>query len=458
MLLIIVFAAINDYVWYSLHSSICILFLYLLFITCTHLSSHHSQHIIKTNTDENGFKCHMTSDSHLRQMKIFRENAGGLMDSFSREFEVSYLETLRRRHGTQRMNANNVYQEVIQDKHHVHMNSTKWSTLSDFVQYLGKKGLVIVEETERGWYVTYIERDPALLARQEALKKKTEADAREEKNAAERREMLRKEAAKALDRAGCNVERKASEIGNRKEGEKINMEMKLGGLGSGLSGGEKKKRKHNKISLLEEGEDDEDDGEDEGGLDITKQPGKAIALPKGNDKHAKSIHNEPFKAASKREPEQSSNKPTKEKDNDTTINKKHKSNNGDGNNTNKRKDYWLYRDIVVRIISKKLANGEYYKRKAIVDKVINKYTAEIEVLETSRKAKDGGDILRIDQDDLETVIPKEAGEKVRIVNGGYRGKKARVLKLNKKEYRAELKLVEDESVVVLDYEDFSKIA
>ena len=374
------------------------------------------------------------------------------MDSFSREFEVSYLETLRRRHGTQRMNANNVYQEVIQDKHHVHMNSTKWSTLSDFVQYLGKKGLVIVEETERGWYVTYIERDPALLARQEALKKKTEADAREEKNAAERREMLRKEAAKALDRAGCNVERKASEIGNRKEGEKINMEMKLGGLGGGLSGGEKKKRKHNKISLLEEEEDDDgdEDGED-GGLSDTKQPST-------KNKPASLIHNEPIKAASKREPEQSSDKATKKKETDAKNSKKHKSNNDDGSNTNKRKDYWLYRDIVVRIISKKLANGEYYKRKAIVDKVINKYEAEIEVLETSRRANDGGDILRIDQDDLETVIPKEAGEKVRIVNGKYRGKKARVIKLDKKEYRAELKLVEDESVVMLDYEDFSKIA
>ena len=387
------------------------------------------------------------------------------MDSFSREFEVSYLETLRRRHGTQRMNANNVYQEVIQDKHHVHMNSTKWSTLSDFVQYLGKKGLVIVEETERGWYVTYIERDPALLARQEALKKKTEADAREEKNAAERREMLRKEAAKALDRAGCNVERKASEIGNRKEGEKINMEMKLGGLGGGSSGGEKKKRMHNKISLLEEEEDDDgdEDGED-GGLSDTKQPSKGdFAVPNlptnshdNKNNPASTKQNQALKAASK--PEQSSDISTKKKDKDTTNNKKHKSNNDDDSNTNKRKDYWLYRDIVVRIISKKLANGEYYKRKAIVDKVINKYEAEIEVLETSRRANDGGDILRIDQDDLETVIPKEAGEKVRIVNGKYRGKKARVIKLDKKEYCAELKLVEDESVVTLDYEDFSKIA
>jgi DNA/RNA-binding protein KIN17 len=111
-----------------------------------------------------------------------------------------------------------------------------------------------------------------------------------------------------------------------------------------------------------------------------------------------------------------------------------------------------------RIIPKKLSNGEYYKRKAIVDKVIDKYEAEVEVLESSRKAKDGGDILRIDQEDLETVIPKELGEKVRIVNGRYRGKKARVERLDKKNYRAELRLVDDDRVVELDYEDLSKMA
>ena len=87
--------------------------------------------------DENGMKCHMTSESHMRNMKTFSQNAGSLLDNFSREFEKVYVDTLRRRHGTTRMNANNVYQEVIQDKFHVHMNSTMWATLSDFVQYLG---------------------------------------------------------------------------------------------------------------------------------------------------------------------------------------------------------------------------------------------------------------------------------------------------------------------------------
>ena len=138
--------------------------------------------------------------------------------------------------------------------------------------------------------------------------------------------------------------------------------------------------------------------------------------------------------------------------------REHKKYHDDDYNSNKKKDYWLYRDIIVRIINKKLSNGQYYKRKAIVDKVIDKYEAEVEVLESSRKANDGGDILRLDQDDLETVIPKELGEKVRILVGKHRGKKARVLSLNKMDYQAELRLSDDDRVVTLNYEDFSKLA
>ena len=406
--------------------------------------------------DENGFKCHLTSDSHLRNMKIFRDNASGIMDDFSSQFENVYVDTLRRRHGTQRMNANNVYQEVIMDKNHVHMNSTKWTTLSDFVQYLGKKGICVVEETERGWYVTYIERDPALLARQEALKKKAAADQREEQLASERREVLRMEAAKALDRAGGVVERVASEIGSREDGRHKIVGMKLGG-GTLTNSQPKKKRKGNsgaKLSLVEEDDDDEDGGEVEHEDENTKM--------KSSDVRSTQVNGSQSKQMTKADNNQNRYRTTSTSDSfisEKDEKKKHKSDKKDRNPEDfQKKDYWLYRDIIVRIINKKLSGGKYYKRKAIVDKVIDRYEAKVEVLESSRKAKDGGDILRLDQDDLETVIPKELGEKVRVLVGKHRGKKARVIRLTKEEYRAELRLTDDERVITLDYEDFSKLA
>ncbi len=52
-----------------------------------------------------------------------------------------------------------VYNEFIADKHHVHMNSTKWYTLTDFVKHLGREGKCKVDETPKGWYISLIKTD-----------------------------------------------------------------------------------------------------------------------------------------------------------------------------------------------------------------------------------------------------------------------------------------------------------
>ena len=123
-----------------------------------------------------------------------------------------------------------------------------------------------------------------------------------------------------------------------------------------------------------------------------------------------------------------------------------------------RKDYWIRRNIVVRIISKKLSGGKYYKRKGVIIRVIDRYMAEVEILDTASDAKDGGDLIRIDQDDLETVVPKE-GKECRILNGRGRGKRAEVISLDKAKYRGTLKILDSGEIVEkMHYEDFSKIA
>jgi DNA/RNA-binding protein KIN17 len=90
--------------------------------------------------DENGFKCHLNSESHKRQMEIFGQNADRVIAGYSEEFEADFMELMRRSHPRARVAAKNVYNEFIADKYHVHMNSTKWYTLTEFVKYLGKTG------------------------------------------------------------------------------------------------------------------------------------------------------------------------------------------------------------------------------------------------------------------------------------------------------------------------------
>jgi len=60
------------------------------------------------------------------------------------------MEILRRKR-TARLKANAVYQEIVGDRGHVHMNSTKWSTLTNFIQYLGRENKAVVDETPKGW-------------------------------------------------------------------------------------------------------------------------------------------------------------------------------------------------------------------------------------------------------------------------------------------------------------------
>lgn len=121
--------------------------------------------------DENGFKCHTMSESHNRNLSQFAENARTFVDEFSKEFSDGFLKLLKRQFGTKRVPANKVYQDYIADHDHTHMNATMWLTLTDFVKWLGKMGKCVVDETDEGWFVTYIDRDPETIAAKEKKEK-----------------------------------------------------------------------------------------------------------------------------------------------------------------------------------------------------------------------------------------------------------------------------------------------
>ncbi|PIA18098.1 hypothetical protein COEREDRAFT_80039 [Coemansia reversa NRRL 1564] len=122
--------------------------------------------------DENGFKCHCASESHQRQMAIFTENPERYVEQFSQEFEDAFLSILSRRYGTKKVLANQVYQEIVADRQHLHMNATQWDTLGDFVKHLGRAGKCRVEDSERGWMIEWIDVSPEALARKAAIQKK----------------------------------------------------------------------------------------------------------------------------------------------------------------------------------------------------------------------------------------------------------------------------------------------
>lgn len=173
--------------------------------------------------DENGFKMHTQSESHVRQMLLIGEDPKKYINDYSNQFQRDFLQLLRTSHGEKQVNLNHFYQEYIGNKEHIHMNSTKWPSLTEFAKFLGRESLCRVEETEKGIQVAWIDNSPDALRRQDAIRKKE----RQDKGDEEREQMLIRE---QVRRAKQDAEaRGESEMGEqerelkREEGGKIKL-------------------------------------------------------------------------------------------------------------------------------------------------------------------------------------------------------------------------------------------
>lgn len=67
-------------------------------------------------------------------MRLFAENHSHYINEYSREFERNFLDILKRRYFSKQIPANKIYVDMISNKQHIHMNSTKWATLTGFVE------------------------------------------------------------------------------------------------------------------------------------------------------------------------------------------------------------------------------------------------------------------------------------------------------------------------------------
>uniref|UniRef100_A0A182UAA4 Kin17_mid domain-containing protein n=1 Tax=Anopheles melas TaxID=34690 RepID=A0A182UAA4_9DIPT len=160
----------------------------------------------------------------LRDYEVYRFNNTVISSGDAKDKPFRYLQILRRQFGTKRVAANKVYQEYIADRHHLHMNATKWHSLSDFVKYLGRNGHCVADETDKGWFITYIDRDPETLAMQEKMAKKQKMD----KDDAERlAEFIEEQVRRGkTEEEPCSSG--YSELKRENEEDTIKIELKLG--------------------------------------------------------------------------------------------------------------------------------------------------------------------------------------------------------------------------------------
>jgi len=347
--------------------------------------------------DANGFKCHTMSESHQRQLLLFGENPGRYLHSYSRDFEKAFNDILRRQYNEKRVHANVVYQQYISDKQHVHMNSTCWVTLTSFVKHLGRTGKAIIDETEKGWYITWCLKDPE----QELKEKKA---ARKEKMAKDDEERIKEyidaQVEKAKLQAKNDKEFMATEL-LKSEEETVTLDMKL--------------KETNKVKSNAEGE--------------FQNALKHISKAEAESKHSKKEEGKrKIIALEEIMEEEKKRKRLKEKNDPNMVNA------------------WIRQNIIVKIVTKSLGD-KYYKKKGRIIEVIDDFAAVVVLNESGSK-------LKLDQDHLETVIPC-VGREVVILWGQHGGKDATMENVDTKSFTAKLILANGDKIR-LPYEQFSK--
>ena len=346
--------------------------------------------------DANGFKCHTMSESHQRQLLLFGDNPGKYLHSYSRDFEKAFNDILRRQYNEKRVHANVVYQQYISDKQHVHMNSTCWVTLTSFVRHLGRTGKAIIDETEKGWYITWCLKDPETEAREKRAAKKEKMAKDDEERI---KEYIDAQIEKAKEQAKNDREFMATEL-LKSEDENLILDMKV--------------KEVKRVKTEAEAE--------------FKNAFKKPKLEPDNKSRKKEEKKRRIVALEEIMEEEKKQKRWKEKNDPHMVNA------------------WITPNIIVKIITKSLGD-KYYKKKGRIMEVIEDFAAVVVLNESGAK-------LKLDQEHLETVIPS-VGREVMVLWGKHGGKDAVLENVDTKTFSAKL-LLSSGDTISLPYEQFSK--
>ena len=93
---------------------------------------------------------------------------------------------------------------------------------------------------------------------------------------------------------------------------------------------------------------------------------------------------------------------------------------------------WLQAGLVVSILDDTLAEGRYHRKTGIIRRVIDKFGGEVHV---------GNDILKLDQDDLQTVIPGPS-EYALVIAGQYQDLRVKIIRMSQSGWEVEVEIDE----------------
>jgi len=377
--------------------------------------------------DENGFKCHRMSDGHQRQMQLFVQDPNRFMDDFSQEFETGFMQLMSHTYRSTRTLANTVYCDFISNRHHTHMNSTIWVTLSNFVQYLGRTNQCKIEKTPKGWYISYIDNSPEAQLRQ---KQKTELE-QAELAVEERHQKLLQD---KIKNAGEFVESEFTEL-QREEGD-APIAFAMGSKASSASApGSAAARALSPAEIAARAA--------KNAAAATIQGGNVLADAFQSSRSSKDKGDKEGKPGSRKLSAMEQVRLEHEAAKKRRVEPPSPSSESSGT------EPWLAAGLVVKIMHEELAGGKYHRKKGLVEKVHDQYTADIRMV-------DSKDLIRLEQEMVETVIPN-VGKPVRIVKGTHKGAKATMRAVDFESFSVEVELEDGTVMEGLGYDEVCKV-
>eukprot|EP00928_Gymnodinium_smaydae_P036725 TRINITY_DN25624_c0_g6_i1.p1 TRINITY_DN25624_c0_g6~~TRINITY_DN25624_c0_g6_i1.p1 ORF type:complete len:471 (+),score=89.39 TRINITY_DN25624_c0_g6_i1:79-1413(+) len=406
--------------------------------------------------DENGFKCHRMSDGHQRQMQVFTQDPNKFMDEFSQEFELGFMDLMSHSYRSTRVLANTVYCDFISNRHHTHMNSTIWVTLSNFVQYLGRTNQCKIDKTPKGWYLEYLDNSPE--ARMRAAQK-AEMEKNEQKLIDNHEKKMQEQITDAVAAMGGMQESEYTEL-QRQEGD-APIAFAMGGGSSSSSAvarglpagvpapsGEARSREGSRGAASRESSKDPKAGDGSGGGNVLAQ---AFAAHSGSGKRESSrdgkeaakstrklsamesirLENEAAKrrkAKESRAPEHAEASSPSPADNAVP---------------------WLAAGLVCKVMHQDLGGGKYYRKKGKVEKVHDRFSADVRMVDTK-------DLIRLDQEMMETVIPG-IGKTVKVIKGTHKGWKATMKSVDFDNFCVTVELSDGTVMEGMGYDEVCKV-
>ncbi|CAE7364949.1 Kin [Symbiodinium pilosum] len=306
--------------------------------------------------------------------------------------------------------------DFISNRHHTHMNSTIWVTLSNFVQYLGRTNQCTIDKTPKGWYIQFVDNSPEARIRAAAAKAKEEGEV----SAEQRHDIQLKKAIAECKKEGGFQESEFTEL-QRKEGDApISFNMAAGAASSSLVPVKAPTK------------------------EVTEADGKKNALAQAFEKHetgreVQDTKKHKLSAVERIRLEHEESK--RRKVEPAPASPSESSSSGS--------EPWLTEGIIVKVMHQDLAGGKYYRKKGKVEKVRKQFTADIRMVESR-------DLIRLDQEMLETVIPN-LGKPVLVVKGQYKGKKGQMRTVDLEGFCVAVELEDGRDVEGLRYDEVCKI-